>query len=602
VHLPTVVFLAPAAVCVLSWAGAGLLVPRRLLAGERLLDGLTRVGFGAVAAGLVVLGLGSAGLLERWLLVALTVAGALAALPRAVRALWAAAREHVPLSRLTRVLLATVVAALAVDLVAATGPVTSADALKYHLALPKLWLQEGRIGDPFWRCEGFNPSGIEMLYTQGLALAGGSAAAALHAFLAVFCALAVFGLGRELGRSTLAGAVAAFLFTIQGIVTWEATSAFIELGLTFFVVLAVWHAVRFGLARGRDAAVWAGFFAGAAAGTKYLGLIAAAVVLGILAVVALRRRQGSVLPAAAGAALLAGGWWYLRNLVATGNPVYPFFFGGKWMSSYASHLIHAELGAYGVGGGVVRLAILPLDLVVNGASFDEGRYVGTAIFVFALLALFTRRTPAMLLLLGGSVVYVVAWHVQSPQARFLLPALAVLAAVGGAGAAPWLAVRGPRRAGVEVVLAIATVAWLAATVALTRQLIPVTAGFESRSAALQRLTGTYDALREARADAGGGTVGLVGYRFAFNVPGRAVSIDVPEFTPLLSRRTFLDRLDSLGVRALLVGSDAQPAWLAPIRPCLVKRATYHARFVTSRSLGKSEPYDLVLYSLVGCAG
>ena len=68
--------------------------------------------------------------------------------------------------RLDRALLIAVAAALALDLVAATAPVSSADALAYHLGLPKLWLQQGSIGHPFWRWEGFNPSGIEMLYTR----------------------------------------------------------------------------------------------------------------------------------------------------------------------------------------------------------------------------------------------------------------------------------------------------------------------------------------------------------------------------------------------------------------------------------------------------
>jgi hypothetical protein len=37
-----------------------------------------------------------------------------------------------------------------------------------------------------------------------------------------------------------------------------------------------------------------------------------------------------------------------------------------------------------------------------------------------------------------------------------------------------------------------------------------------------------------------------------------------------------------------------------VRGCLRRTAVYHARFVTSRSLGHSVPYDLVLYSLLGC--
>jgi Dolichyl-phosphate-mannose-protein mannosyltransferase len=596
-HLPTVVFLVPAAVCLLSWAGAGRLLPRRLLSGDMLLDSLTRVGFGSVVVTLSVFGLGRAGLLYRPLLIAATIAGAVAALGllRRVRRL----RRPSPL---TLALSVAVVVAILVDLVAATAPVSSADALKYHLALPKLWLQQRSIGDPFWRWEGFNPSGIEMLYTQGLAVGGASTAAALGAILAGLAALAIFGLGRELGGNPLAGVAAAFLFTLQGIVSWEATSSFIELGLTFYVVLAVWHALRWGSAPSRSSTLLTGVFAGAAAGTKYLGLVAAAIVLGIFSVCALLRRRFGDVPVALAGAIGVAGWWYLKNAVATGNPFYPFVFGGKWMSAYASGVIHTSLSSYGVGGGLPRLVLLPVDLLVYGQAFDRGRYVGTAIFVFAVLAVVVRRTAATLVLLGGALVYLVAWHLQSPQARFLLPALAILAAVGGTAAALWLSAAGARRALAAVVLVVAAGAWLVSTAALTRQLLPPTLGIESRTAALERLTGTYDAFRAARRRAGPGTVGLVDYPFAFNFPGRAVSLDVPEFTPALPRRAYLARLRSLGIRDLLVGGSSTTPELDPLRSCLQRKAVFHARFVTSRSLGTSTPLDLVLYSLVGCAG
>lgn len=595
-HLPTLVFLVPAAVCLLSWAGAGWLVPRRLLSGELLLDALTRVGLGSVVVGLAVLALGRASLLDRPLLLGATLAGAAAGLGM----VWRIRGAHRP-SGLTLALSLPVVVAIIVDLVAATAPVSSADALKYHLALPRLWLQQGSIGDPFWRWEGFDPSGIEMLYTQGLAVGGASTAAALDAILAGLAALAIFGLGRQLGGTALAGAAAAFLFTLQGIVSWEATSSFIELGLTFYVVLAVWHALRWGSSPSRSSALLTGLFAGAAAGTKYLGLVGAGIVLVIFAACATFRRRLVDLPVALAGAAGVAGWWYLKNAVATGNPFYPFFFGGKWLSTYSSDVIHSGLSAYGVGGGLPRLILLPVDLLIHGQAFDRGRYVGTAIFVFALLALFVRRTAVTLLLLGGVLVYVVAWHLQSPQARFLLPALAILAAVGGTAAAIWLSAAGVRRALAALVLALAATAWLVSTAALTRQLLPPTLGMESRAAALQRLTGTYSAFLAARRRAGPGTVGLVAYPFAFNFPGRAVSVDVPEFTPALPQRVYLMRLRSLGVRQLLVGGSSSEAELDPVRGCLRREAVFHARFVTSRSLGTSTPLDLVLYSLVGCS-
>jgi hypothetical protein len=534
VHVPTVLFLLPAGICVLSWIGVGLAVPRRLLSGEALLDGLTRIGFGSVAVALFVLAVGRLHILDRPLLIPLTVAGAAvgaSTLPRLARVV---RRGVGSCGRLTRSLLGAVAVALALDLVASTAPITSSDALKYHLALPKLWLQLGSIGDPFWRWEGFGPSGVEMLYTQGLALGGASTAAPLHAAFALLCALTIFGLARELAGTRLAGAVAAFLFVLQGIVTWEATSSFIELGLTFYVVLAVWHAVRWSRTASGSAACWTGFFAGAAAGTKYLGLVAMGIVLLGLAVLALARRRPRDVVIAGATATLAGGAWYLKNAIATGNPVYPLLFGGKWLTPALDHQIRDSLRFYGVGGGLWRLVLLPLDLILHGGAFDRGQYVGTAIFVLALLALVTRRAAVEVALVVGVIVYAAAWWEESPQARFLLPALAVLAAVAGGGSAAWLQTTGLRRNTVLIVLGVSALAWAVASLALTRQLLPVTIGAEGKSAFLQRLTGTYDAFTQARARTGTGTVALVGYPFTFNFPGRAVTIDIPT---AITRRT-----------------------------------------------------------------
>ena len=589
----------------LAWMGAGRLLPRRWCVGDAFLGELTRIAFGSVVFSLAFLGLGRVGLFHRPLLVGLTVVAGLAGLPaawRLIRSLPALRRG----ARLERLLLGSIALALVLDLVASTAPPTSADALKYHLALPRLWLQLGSIGNPFWRWEGFNPSAIEMLYAQGLALGGGSTAAVLHAVFGVLCAAAIFGLTRELGGNVLAGLVAAFLFVLQGIVTWEATSAFIELGLSFYVVLAVWYAVRVVERPSASGAAWAGAFAGAAAGTKYLGLVPAAIVLAAVVAITLARRAPLQALSACLAALATSGAWYLKNLIVAGNPLYPVAFGGKWMTSYASAQIHASLTDYGVGGSVLRLTILPLDpdpLPRRRVRPTASARPNGDLRARAASHCSVRRRPAWraCMLAAGAVVYLVVWREESPQARFLLPALAVLAVLGGLGAADWLSRGAWRHRAVLTVLACAAAVWLGASGALTRQLLPIAFGAETKGAFLQRLTGTYRATAEARARVGPGTIGVAGYDFAFNIPGDAVDLGVPEFVPSLTRQEMLDRLGSLGVKAILVGGDLGAAQqLAPILGCLRRTGVFQARFVTSRSLGQSIPYSFATYSLADC--
>jgi hypothetical protein len=587
--LPTIVFLAPAGVCALSWFGLGRAIPRRFLPDDALLRVLTRVAVGSTAFALGTYALGRAHAYWRPLLIALTVLFALVALPSLRRL-----PRILPAARAEGVVATLIALALAFDLVAASVPPTSADALKYHLALPKLWLQSGAVGDAFWAWISFDPFGIEMLFGQGLAIGGGPTASAVGAVLAVLAAAAVYGLGRELGGGrSAAGLAAAGLFVLQGVFTWSATSVFVELGLTFYIVLALWYAVRFyRLRAGRDL-VWAGITAGAAAGTKYVGLQAWLLVIPLV-LLGLRRVHVRALGAALALAAVAGGGWYLKNALVAGNAIYPLHGGGKWWTPDSQRELDALGHAYGVGHSPVRLVLLPFELLRHGAAFDRGQYVGTAIFVAALLALVVVRRTETVVLFASASMFTVSWWYLSPQARFLLPALAIFAALGGAAVAAL-----PRDGLARLVVGLGVLAvaadWAAPSFALTRRAFPVAVGATSRSAYLERETGTYDAIVDASHRARG-TLGLIGYPFSYNVPRRAIALTTAEFAPDVPTRVFRGRLRSEGVLYLFeeAGSLGQ---YPQLRGCVAPVKRYEARLVISRSLGTSVPQAFRLFHL-----
>jgi hypothetical protein len=336
-------------------------------------------------------------------------------------------------------------------------------------------------------------------------------------------------------------------------------------------------------------AVWAGACCGAAASTKYLGLLVGAVAGAAVLAVAARARSLRLAGAALGPGIALALPWYVRNLVVTGNPVYPLFFGGERLTAAGEGAIDAVRHAYGTDGPLPRLLALPFDLIADGDAFDRGRYVGHAILLLALVALALRPRRAALALWLGALAYLVVWWIGSPQARFLLPPLAVLAAPAGVVLARALA--GPRRLrlGAAAAVAVSALAWAAAAAALTRQLLPSAFGAESRAEAAERLTGTYDELHAVarRAD---GTLALAGYLFAFHYPEEAIQLGLPEFAPDVPPRTALRRLRAYSVSDVLVAGTAPR-----LEGCLRRVARYDARFVTSRSLGESTPLALVLY-------
>jgi len=613
---PGVFLLAPAAACLLSWLGLGVAIPRRFLSGDPLLDWMTRIGAGSAVLSLVLFGLGRIGAFRHWLIVGITLGLAAIGALFAIREL---RRPRLPrLPTVVWILLALCAAAFVLDLVASTAPPTSPDALRYHVGLPKQWLATGWIRDDFWRFESFNPLGIQVLFAQGLALGGGGAAGAVGAVLAVLAAVAVFGLARELGAGSIpAASVAVALFTLEGMLTWLATSSFPEPGLTLYSILAVWQAVRFARTRESVPLAAAGFFSGAAAGTKYLGLASAALVLVPLAVIALREHRARALAASLGLAAVVALPWYIRNAIEAGNPIYPLVFGGRFVTPRTESTLREGLGAAKLPHPVLRLPILPLDLLRYPNAFAKGRYIGTMIFLAAPLALLAPRRWRNLVLFAGAVVFIAICLATVPsQARFFLPALGVLSALGGVGVVWLLETRPWTRTPLVAVAAVVAVVWLVPSAALTRHLLPVAFGFQSRSAFLQETTGVEDVF-DASATRASGTVGFADYTNIFNFPGTAIALDSPEFNSNLTRQQLLERLRAHRVTDVLTPEldlespsplpegrferlDNLAHVLRPIDHCLDHLASYEANVVTSRSTGSTKKTRFGLLTAAPC--
>jgi hypothetical protein len=346
-----------------------------------------------------------------------------------------------------------------------------------------------------------------------------------------------------------------------------------------------------------EPAAWSGFASGAAAGTKYVGVVIALLLGAYVAASAVRARRGLDVAVASACAIAAGGMWYVKNLVVAGNPVYPLFFGGKWWTPGSDQAVE-NLNRYGVHHGLLRLPILPLDLLLHGGGFDRGQYVGTAVFVAAIAAVLLRIRGVAALWLGV-FAYLVVWAALSAQSRFLLPALAVLAAAGGAAVEAALARGAVWRWAAGAVAVAGVLHWLVPSVVLTRQLLPSALGFESYAEAAERLTGTYDALHAIGRDAGGERVAVGGYPHTFYFPGHALQLDAAEFAGDTPRADYVERLHDERVGMVVatgVGMVASVGQVTPqVRGCVQRVRAYQARMVLSRARGDSVPLEFVLY-------
>nr|MDQ3822138.1 hypothetical protein [Actinomycetota bacterium] len=423
--------LALAAVTALGWFGLGSLVLGRVRpVGEAGLDALNRFGVGAVGFALLTFAAGVAGLLYTALYVPVLVACALLG-ARALRQRPVRVRGSEPLARWGWALAALIAATVVLVALAAGAPVTAFDSLHYHASAPARYAEAHELLEFEWGWSTYQPFTVEMLVTDGVLLWDSVQGAFAPFLLALGALAATIGMGARVGGRTV-GVLAGAIFLVQPLMVFEASGTLVESGLSFAVALAAWNVGEFVRSGRREAVALAGLFAGAAAGMKYVGLFVVLAAGAALLLAGRRRLDATALALFAVPAAAVALPWYAKNLVQTGNPLFPFVFGG--VNEYAERWIDAGIHEHGHGRGPLDAVLVPFRLLAEGDDFDRGSWLSPLFLLFAPLSLLDeRRRRACALALGAVLVYLVAWFGTSQQARFLLPiapVLAVLAAVG----------------------------------------------------------------------------------------------------------------------------------------------------------------------------
>jgi hypothetical protein len=383
--------------------------------------GLERWALGATLGlgllGTLVFLFGLAGGLYRGLGYALLVALGLAALPelrRLVRWIVGARRLLRPAGIPWLWLFVGLIGLLALG--KALLPPTGWDALVYHLQGPRLYLEAHRlIGVP----ENFYlnwPAQVEMLFTWGMLLKGDILAKLFHwAFWPLIAAM-LYALGRRSANERV-GKWAVTLWAAIPFAAGLAGVAYVDLGLTAFVLAGFYAIVQWSDSRRDGWLVLSALFAGFAMSTKYT----AATWMGWLMLLFVyhawrhqHQRAGWILVRAVGFAAIAGLVvlpWLIKNWIVAGNPVYPLLFGGvgwtptreAWLywpgQSYSQNLLDYLalpwlMTVVGTGGtpafdatiGPLLLCLVPLVFLLRGRPRAVNYGLALAAAQYALFA------------------------------------------------------------------------------------------------------------------------------------------------------------------------------------------------------------------------
>jgi len=412
------------------------------------------LGLGALS--LITFGLGLVGLFHRWLFWLLLLVLAVILCPQ-IRAIANLLQEGPILPTdtcLDRTLAIYLGFILILSFFQCLTPPTAWDSQVYHLTGPKLYLQAHRlpvdIDIPYL---GFPPL-LEMLFTAALLLKGDIVARLIHFAYGFLTLLALFAFAGRYFNRKLAWLSMAIFYSVPSLVlisTW----AYVDLGLIFYEFTAFYALMRwletrdkpFGSAQGRRWLTLTAILCGLAMGVKYTSVILPITLALAIALRAQREGLREMFKALLLFGLLTivvASPWYLKNLFSTGNPFYPFFFGGTYWDEFRAwwysragtglaltapwRLLVApwEITVLGIQGtesydatiGPILLTILPLlALVWRKIASEERRIISYAFLVCLIQYLFW--------------LYGVAQSALLVQARLLFPIFALLALLAG---------------------------------------------------------------------------------------------------------------------------------------------------------------------------
>lgn len=327
------------------------------------------------------------------------------------------------------------------------------DSLAYHLAVPKLWLEAGKIDViPYIHQSNF-PFAVDSLFLLGLKW-GGQAGAKMFVWLyTLLGVITIFGLARQ-RYGQRAGWWASLVFATVPIVLWQSGTAYIDVAHGLYAGLGLIFACWWLESDDSKHAWLSAILLSFAAGTKYTGLqtIAVAGLVALVGAVLLKRNLKPVLVIGLASLALASPW-YIKNALWKDNPVFPFFYsklGGKDWDKRRAAIYTNEQNTFGVGREIPPEGSLQpqrLGHSILGLAYQPGRYVnpqqtmgngdpmgaiGIAIIGALLLGMFAGQKERFeRALVAGILVSLGIWFVLTQQSRYIVTLSVPLALIAG---------------------------------------------------------------------------------------------------------------------------------------------------------------------------
>lgn len=340
---------------------------------------------------------------------------------------------------MTLLLIAMMLSCVWLNLIGALAPEVRSDAIRQRLATAVHFTKIGSIRptDPDLVVADAPALG-EITYAVGTTIGPVQTAKLIHWLVGIFCAAAIFGLGRRL-HSTQAGGIAAFIFYSTLLVGFLSQTAYLDLFTVLFAVVAA-LCLTIGVGNKQHIVACAGVLTGFGVAVKlhfgYIAIGLAITAIGI-ALRAGKRQAVQTTIVFTLFAVLAATPWFIRSVILTGS-VPGLQLGANSLIDTNSKS-KGDLVDFGFGRSLFQFVISPFT-----ATFLSGKYGGTQIisgvigghggflaFGCVPLLIAIRRERFVLSVMAGTVTAAVLWFYTAQYLRYGLPIFALFSTVAG---------------------------------------------------------------------------------------------------------------------------------------------------------------------------
>jgi len=184
-----------------------------------------------------------------------------------------------------------------------------------------------------------------------------------------------------------------------------------------------------------EESIWiilAGIMGGFALGSKYFAIGSIFLLtIGITWITIKTQKKGKgwiPLLAYASTVLLVAIPWYLKNIAFTGNPVFPFYFGGPGFDDLRQTLHMEYLQSFGTGHDLLDYISIPFNIYLKSEHFSNVSIeIPSLLFPFAFFYPVWHKQKFLRCLALYALFWGIIWSFGSLQTRFLLPIFPILA-------------------------------------------------------------------------------------------------------------------------------------------------------------------------------